>query len=535
MKGVVIVFTFVFLIGSEYSFSQVSNTNISNGKYYDGEPFFAVNPANTNNLIIAWMGLSLTSFEVTIKTENSFDGGITWGNYNELSHIGKTWHSADVSMTFRKDGIVFLSYIDYREAPDSGGDFVVQSSNGGISWSTPVEAMSITETPKLAIDRPWIMVDNSNTTNAGTLYLTTKPAPWIPAPNRPYLEVSKDSNKTWSPYRYIDSVGYYVGNDIQAPMASVAVSANGALCLAYPSYLISQSVYAQEFLAKSYDKGNTFSYYTIGSTASTVNDTNYKRAYRIVTNPIDSNQMAFANMENNYGDPDIFVTTTNDGGKTWSSVVRVNDDPIGNGVAQDMLWSNYDTSGNLLVSWRDRRNSGDTGFYAPNDFYCSMSTDNGHTFSPNVRLSNITAPFDSVLSKPGNDFMCNALVNDSIYAAWGDITSGSDINVYFAKASAQTGSGLPPVLIYSEKATMISIYPDPSQNTIQAQFILTEGEKAVITVVDVSGKQILALPSKYYPSGNNKIDLNIQQLPGGHYFFNLKTEDGIQTTKFVKE
>jgi hypothetical protein len=530
-----IILAVVFSITCEYSFCQVSNTNISNDKLYDGEPFLAVNPTNYNNLIIAWMGFSYTSYQVTIKTENSFDGGQTWGNYNELSHISKTWHSADVSMTFRKDGAVFLSYIDYREGPDSGGIFVVQSTNGGTSWSAPVQAWSVDETPKMAIDRPWIMVDNSNTVNAGTLYMTTKPAPWIPAPNRPYLKVSTDSNKTWSAYHFIDTTGYLVGNDIQAPMASVAVSANGALCLAYPSYLISQSLYAQGFLAKSYNKGNSFSYDTIISVYEGVSDTNYKRAYRIVANPKDSNELAFAYMGINYGDPDIFVSTTQDGGKTWSSIVRVNDDPIGDGVAQDMLWENYDTSGNLIVSWRDRRNAlPDTGFYAPTDFYCSLSSDNGKTFSKNVRLSSMTAEFDSVLSKPGNDFMCNALVNDSIYSAWGDTRTGV-LNVFFAKASVQTGTGFPPVLVYSEKMPAIIISPNPTQNNIKAQFIMVENEKATVSITDVTGKQVLSLPEKNYPSGNNQVNLNIQNLSSGEYFFTLKTGEGNQTAKFVKE
>ncbi len=525
----------IFSLAGEYSFCQVSNTNISNESSYDGEPFLAVNPTNANNLIIAWMGFSLKSFEVTIKTENSFNGGQTWGNYDELSHISKTWHSADVSMTFRKDGAVFLSYIDYREAPDSGGIFVVQSTNGGTSWSTPVQAWDLDETAKMAIDRPWIMVDNSNTTNAGTLYMTTKPAPWIPAPNRPYLKVSTDSNKTWSAYRFIDTTGYLVGNEIQAPMASLAVSANGALCLAYPSYLISQSVYAQGFLAKSYNKGISFSYYTIISVYSGVNDTNYKRAYRIAANPKDSNELAFAYMGMNYGASDIFVSTTENGGQTWSPIVRVNDDSIGAGIAHDMLWENYDTSGNLIVSWRDRRNAlPDTGFYVPSDFYCSVSSDNGKTFSKNVRLSSITVPFDSVLSKPGNDFMCNALINDSIYSAWGDTRTGV-LNVFFAKASMLNGTGLPAVLVYSEKEPSIIISPNPAQNTIKAQFVMVENENAAISVTDVTGKQILSLPEKNYYSGNNQVNLNIQNLPSGEYFFTVKTVEGNHTAKFVKE
>jgi hypothetical protein len=207
----------------------------------------------------------------------------------------------------------------------------------------------------------------------------------------------------------------------------------------------------------------------------------------------------------------------------------------GVGIAHDMIWMNYDTSNNLLVSWRDRRNAyPDTGFYVPSDFYCAISTDNGKTFSKNVRLTSMTIQFDSVLSKPGNDFMCNALLNDSIYAAWGDVRTGV-LNVFFAKASAETGTGLAPVLVSSQKLPSLIISPNPSYNTTKAQFVLFENEDAVITITDVTGKQVLGFSAKNYHSGNNEVDFNIQNLPAGNYFFSLKTDDGVQTAKFVKE
>ena len=107
------------------------------------------------------------------------------------------------------------------------------STDGGITWSSPVTVWNITEqTTKEPMDRPWLAVDNSSTTNEGMLYLTTKPPPWIPAPNRPYLKTSSDSGLTWSAYRYIDTTGYLVGYYIKQPMAAVAVASDGALCVA---------------------------------------------------------------------------------------------------------------------------------------------------------------------------------------------------------------------------------------------------------------------------------------------------------------
>ncbi|MBK8808284.1 MAG: hypothetical protein IPO21_17320 [Bacteroidales bacterium] len=62
------------------------------------------------------------------------------------------------------------------------------------------------------------------------------------------------------------------------------------------------------------------------------------------------------------GDADIMAFHTNDGGQTWSSPIRINDDSLSNGKAQDMVWGSYNEQGNLVVTWRDRRNSVANGF-----------------------------------------------------------------------------------------------------------------------------------------------------------------------------
>ncbi|MEI6817444.1 MAG: sialidase family protein, partial [Bacteroidota bacterium] len=262
--------------------SQPSNINVSQGIYFDGEPYLVVNPTNPQNIIVAYMGVTLSPARVSIKTKSSFDGGLTWGNYNVLPHFSYTWGSADVSMAIKNDGTIYLSYIDFRTNPDSGGIYITHSSDGGISWATPSQVWNANteDIGKDPIDRPWLAVDNSSTATNGTLYMTSKPAYWIPMPNRPYLKTSIDGGQTWTPYRYIDTVNYLVGPYIAQPMSALTTTADGALCIAYPSYETSQSVYGKFFLAKSYSRGATFSYHDLVVNPPTVTDTNFKVGYR---------------------------------------------------------------------------------------------------------------------------------------------------------------------------------------------------------------------------------------------------------------
>ncbi|MGZ4099002.1 MAG: T9SS type A sorting domain-containing protein [Bacteroidia bacterium] len=472
--------------------AQPANTGISNSAVFGGEPYLAVNPTNTNNIVIAWMALDAsTGYKMAIKTKVSFDGGSTWGNQHIKQHVKSTYHSADVSMQFRNNGVVYLSYIDSRQNPDSGGILITHSTDGGISWQAVTQAWDgNTEDPgKLPIDRPWLKADNSSSPSQGTLYMTTKPPSWISMPNRSYLKHSADSGQTWSSYRYVDTVNYLIGPSIAAPMAALAVAADGALCLAYPSYVTSQSPFPKFFFAKSYNKGGTFTRNDLLVNPSSVANSNYKLAYTLAANPNNSNQLAFCTISNQNGDPDIYITTTNNGGTSWSVPVRVNDDITGNGKAQDLAWISYSKNNRLLAVWRDKRNGAGTGFYQPSDVYCSISNDNGATFLPNIRLSNVSVPHDTILTQDGNDFLSCELVSDTIYAAWGDVRTGK-LNIYFAKTAISNGTGIKPVIINNEDVPL-SLYPNPARDRIILERHNPDLKMITVFIYDDYGKLVL--------------------------------------------
>ena len=517
--------------------AQPANINLSLTSAFEGEPYLAVNPTNPNNIVVAWMADDAsTGGRVSIKTKASFDGGATWGNAHVNPHFGATWTSADVSMQFRRNGTLYLSYIDYVQAGDSGGVYINHSTNGGIAWSAPTQVWNaLTEDPaKLPLDRPWLAVDNSGGAHDGTFYITTKPAYWIAPPNRPYLKTSTDSGITWSTYRYVDTVNHLVGNVIAAPMAAPNVSADGALCCAYPSYLASQSVYPKILFAKSYTRGATFQYYdlAVNPTALSTADSSYKSGYHLVTNPMNANQMALVAVAGTYGDPDIFVSTTNNGGVTWSGLVRVNDDTQANGVGQDMPWGSYDKNNNLVIVWRDRRNGGGSGYSQNSDTYCAVSHDNGATFQPNIKLSSTTATFAAILLQKGNDFMSCQLLNDTIYAAWGDTRNGY-LNIFFAKASVSTGSVGGVTVINQEDEPEISIYPNPAKE----QFFITSKNKELkqisLSVFDDSGKLVY---SKRIENNIEPTSVDIPKLAEGIYFIQATSENKlIYNQKLVVE
>lgn len=521
-----LVLSFIYFLTFVTCLAQ-TNTNISNGVAFDGEPFIAINPVDKQNIVSAWMGLKVSGsqFRVCIKTRASFNGGNTWSTANTLPHFGTGYGSADVSMAFDKNGFLYICYIDYKQSPDSGGVYVSRSGDGGLNWDTPSKAFDIYDVAsKRPVDRPWLAIDNSNTQNSGTLYITTKPAPWIAPPNRNYFKVSSDSGHSWTAIANIDGGTHLVGNIIAAPMASPATTVNGNFCAVYPSYIASQNIYPAYYLASSTNKGQTISYTTVIAAAPAANDTNYKNGYRFTTHPTDSNKMVFVATDATQGDADIIALHSNDGGQTWSGKVRVNDDAVANGKGQDMPWASYNEQGNLAVTWRDRRNANVNGFWnAGYDFYYAISADNGQAFSPNKKLSSQLIAFDSIISQNGNDFMGCVYYSDTLYTVWGD-TRGGKMNIYFAKTIASNNSTNQIILLDGEESEW-KIFPNPAKDVLNIK-VAKELIGKDFSVYDSEGRKVLGDMIT-----NATLKIEMERFLKGVYFLRI----GNSAKKFVKQ
>lgn len=458
MKKLILLIT---LSASVLLNSRAQETNISNGTFFEGEPFLAVNPKNHQNMVVAWMGFVIgNTGRLSIKVKTTFNGGKSWSSVKIMPHIVSTYKSADPSLAFDGNGKLFLSYIDYRENPDSGGVYIFKSLDGGLNWGSPVKLIDAhADAGKSAIDRPWLTINSAG----DKLYVTTKPAPWIPAPNRPYLISSSDSGKSWSSWQYIDTIGNFVGNLIQAPMAAPAAS--GSIFYAvYPSYLPSQSVFARYLLAKTTNMGKSFTYsVALSGSGSASNDT-AKLGYKLLVNPSNPNHLAFVYLNQTFGDIDVMLIESTNGGTNWSSPYRVNDDAQGNGKMQDLVWADFSPQGDLAISWRDRRNAQGTGYKTASEFFTAFRFKDSLKFAPNTTLGSGSVAYHPILEQNGNDFMGMVFNKDTISAVWGNTKDGS-LDIWFVRKVASTGKIVSVSLIESE-SPQIDIFPNPSNSTI---------------------------------------------------------------------
>jgi len=118
----------------------------------------------------------------------------------------------------------------------------------------------------------------------------------------------------------------------------------------------------------------------------------------------------WTDQRNGTGNTDVFITKSTDGGNTWSSVKKVNDDNTTR--HQFFTWMTIDqTTGILYFIFYDRRNTANN----LTDVYAARSTDGGETFT-NFKVSE--SSFNPSSSIFFGDYTNIAAMNKMVYPIW---------------------------------------------------------------------------------------------------------------------
>jgi hypothetical protein len=504
-------------------FGIAQNQNVSNGNLFEGEPYLTVNPNNSQHLVIAWMGFQLGQ-EIVIKTKKSLDGGSSWSSVVSIPHEQAGNTSADPSLGFDGNGNLFLCYIDYdNDNFTEGSIYIRKSIDGGGSWGIPIEAINITDCPdQLCVDRPWMVIDRSGGLNDGTIYITSMNAgqPTVVEPYHPYIAVSSDNGASFLDPIVIDGTGYLAGNLIKQPMPSPAVSSDGTFYAIYPSYLASQSLYLNAYVAKSVTVGTSFTYSEAFEGATNISNTFSKKGSLLLTDPSSASHLTYFFLYNEHGDSDIYLIESMDSGINWTSPERVNTDLEGNGNLQDMVWAAYNTDGDLAVCWRDRRNgSGSNSYETTSEIYAAVKFKDSSSFENDFPISSEPVDYAPVLSQSGNDFMSVQFIGDTLLASWGDVRTGN-LNVFLNKTNVQNHVSITEI-VHEELGHMI--YPNPVNEIIQL-------------AQSIAGYQIHTTTGQLIVQDNGLIEqINVKSIPPGTYILTANMGKKSVVQQFIKK
>ncbi|MGD8625895.1 MAG: Ig-like domain-containing protein, partial [Anaerolineae bacterium] len=304
-------------------------------------------------------------------------------------------------------------------------------------WQAPVIVDRSTST-----DKQWIMGDQDpqgTSPYAGNLYMS-----WTSFGGTVtgiVFSRSTDANQTWSAPIAL------AGGDIQGSI--VGTAPDGTVYVVFGRGIFYGGAGTMEFV-KSTNGGLSFTSPALAANITAIpynlpnpfGGTNFRSPASLpafAVSPVDGNlYVAWADYRN--GDSDIYLTRSTDGGTTWSAPVRLNDDPVGNGIDQFQPQVSVAPNGRVAVMWFDRRlacpdlpwiPAAHVGVYnGCIDTFMTRSFDEGVTWVPNIRASAQT--WDWTLNLPWTG-------SDGFIGDYQGIASNDDYDFPFWNATADLG------------------------------------------------------------------------------------------------
>lgn len=314
---------------------------------------------------------------------STLDGGLSWSPQELHCFCGD-----DIS-AYDSGGTLYWSNVfTWGPTPSpTQGLRVDVSKDNGVSWETPSIIVAPIDIAKgLWPDKEWLSVDDSNSSFRGRVYLAWEvraPGVWQgnTVSNRVERSVLSHSDNGFN----FSTPLTIAGSDTGYP--TPAVGPKGQLYIVYVQWESNGEASLQ--VRASYDGGVTFgapswlAYYSgipwkLSNTKIRILSIPY-----VAVDPMQGTiYVVWAQYDPSTNRSAIVITTSNDGGRTWSSSHRVSDNVSGNDEFFPAVAVGHD--GVVHVAWLDRRNDPkNTAF----DVYYSRSLDHGRTFEHNIRVS----------------------------------------------------------------------------------------------------------------------------------------------------
>jgi len=395
-------------------FSGFDNINISNDPAPQNEPSVKISRKNPNRVVAAWRDFRTGVTPALRRVGYSFstDGGQTW-SVSPLTPqiIPDAPLSSDPVVLADTAGNFYIYTVSLNETNGNGELWVYKSTDQGETFDQVYEMA----TGPWFEDKEWGTTDFSSTSPfQNTLYCS-----WTRfAANTSILMIrSTDDGVSWnSPVTVSDGAGGVQGS-------FPATSSDGELYVVWRS----SSSGGQIRFDKSTDGGLTFGTDKVVSSAP--NAWFPHMAVDLSGGPFHNYIYVVWNDLSN-GDDDVFLSISSDGGDTWSSATRVNNDPVSNG--KDQFWPSIAISelGEIVILFYDTRNTPNNNII---EAYIARSTDGGATFT-NELVSSQPSPTNI----PNSDVRFGDYINvdffgGNIVPVWTDERAGGvDMDIYSA-------------------------------------------------------------------------------------------------------
>ncbi len=340
------------------------------------EPSIAVNPTNGNKMTIGW------------RQFNSVGSNFRQAGWSYTNNAGATWTFPGVleNNVFRSDpvlGATDTGTFFYLSLLTTFFDNMWRSLDGGLSWANIA--------PAKGGDKQWFTIDNTSSTGHGFQYQY-----WSTSGNnygtRQFTR-STDGGVTWI-------------NPVNIPntpaWGTLDVDTNGLLFLAGVNFNSNQiwcersSNAKNSALTPTFDQSTAVNLGGLITINAAINPEGLVGQLFLAVDrsgtATNNNVYLLASVQPtgfSNGSDVMFVRSTN-AGLTFSSPVRINDDPINHNKWHWLGTLSVAPNGRLDSVWLDTRNAANN---TDSQLFYSYSTNGGLTWASNVAVSNSFNPF----------------------------------------------------------------------------------------------------------------------------------------------
>lgn len=520
---------YIFPIILQFLFSQGFlniKVNTDNTTQIQNEQQIVINPTDTLNLVADWRDFRVGYRQICHAA--SLDGGRTWIAETLFVEPTYIWDS-DPGMTVDANGNFYAIILSFNSTSEPNGFFVYQSTNKGITWSAPRTVVNGVQ--NVFEDKELIACDRTSSPYSGNLYVAWARFIGFYSPAI-YFTRSTDQGFNWSaPIQISDSQG-----DVQWPVP--VVGPNGEV---YVAWCRTTSIRFDRSTNGGVSFGTDHTVQNIASMDRYVKGSILTFSYPAIdvdiTNGPYRGYIYVAYMDDGTdGYPDMFFTRSTDGGNTWSTKVRINDDPQGNHIDQFHPWLTVDRTGCISVIFYDSRNDPSNIL---SDVYLAQSTNGGVTWFPNVRITTVSfdltagpekqiEPYDPTKPLVGQRA---GLIGE--YNGLAAASKGNPISIWTdtRNGNQDTYVGVVENIGVSENNFKIAsgkfvIKTNPVNHYLLVELNLDHSENVVFNIYNALGQMVKQVNAGYFETGIHKLNIDTSKFRDGIYFITTGSGKG---------
>lgn len=527
----------LFIISNVNVFSQeIYEKTINDGQVVESEFDVAINPLDTNNIVLVTISKQGNKSQLSIYYSEDF--GESWAKSDFTGLFGEYVSISDPTIEFDDNGTSYITYLGIKNFVSLDTLFVdydtkyIKSIDNGKSWNIlTLEA----ETG----DKPWLVVDTFDQSPfKGNKYISGGGVNSIALDGNDNL--LHNTVPDW-PYYFHESMG----------LPCNAISKDGTIYIVYiarhnlypgfiDSLMIVHSYNGGESFGQIRKDRNLLTYFNeLPREKVGVSDRMGPKQYLAVDNSNDDFEgriyLTYTNREDIKSTYlDVFLTYSDDDGKTWSEPQPVHPDaPRYTNQFFSSIFVNR--IGYLMLDWYDSRND---DFGRSNDFYFGLSKDGGQTFKT-IKLTSQKSDFTKIGIKNhgfgvGDYHQCVA-TDRYAFSFWADgRKNNGNINIYYAKIDLENIDSIIISRIPRE-IVIKKLYPNPTSNLINVDFKIKKEQNIKWIIYDNQGRKVNSSIYKHYTPIKNNLTINVENLSLGTYYLSLESKEGYKAAKkFVK-